>query len=140
MCAVRPGWSVLTVCENGYGKRTVVDEYRLTRRGGKGVINIKTTDRNGPVVAVRSVTDDDSLMMITAKGIMIRQELRELRAIGRATQGVRLMRVDDDDRVVAVAKIVTAEQEDEAADEAANERPPAAASEGETPEPPGDTE
>ncbi len=140
MCAVRSGWSVLTVCENGYGKRTVVDEYRLTRRGGKGVINIKTTDRNGPVVAVRSVTDDDSLMMITAKGIMIRQALRELRAIGRATQGVRLMRVDDDDRVVAVAKIVTAEEEDEAADEAAGERAPEAVDQPDVTESPEDTE
>lgn len=109
MVVIQAGMSVLTVCEKGYGKRTPVDEYRLTRRGGKGVINIKTSERNGPVVALRSVTDDDSLMMITAQGIMIRQQVRDLRAIGRATQGVRLMRLDDGDRVVAVARLATDE-------------------------------
>ena len=106
MVVIQPGMSLLTVCENGFGKRTPVEEYRLTRRGGKGVINIRTTERNGPVVALRAVTDDDSLILITGKGILMRMPLDELREIGRATQGVRLIRVDEDDRVVAVAKIV----------------------------------
>ncbi|MBN2446384.1 MAG: DNA gyrase subunit A [Phycisphaerae bacterium] len=114
MIVVEPGFSVLTVCENGFGKRTQAEDYRLTRRGGKGVINIKTTDRNGPVVALRGVTDEHSLMLITANGIMIRQPLDQLREIGRATQGVRLMRLDEGDRVVAAAKIITEEEEDEA--------------------------
>jgi DNA gyrase subunit A len=106
MVVIQPGMSVLTVCENGYGKRTDVDEYRLTRRGGKGVINIKTTDRNGLVVALRAVTDEDSLILITAKGNLMRMPLDELREIGRATQGVRLIRVEEGDTVVAVAKVV----------------------------------
>jgi DNA gyrase subunit A len=107
MVVIEPGMSVLTVCENGYGKRTDIDEYRLTRRGGKGVINIKTTERNGPVIALRAVTDEHELMLITSKGTLLRMALAELREIGRATQGVRLIRVAEDDRVVAVAKIIS---------------------------------
>lgn len=118
MVVIQPGMSVLTVCENGYGKRTDVDEYRLTRRGGKGVINIKTTDRNGPVVALRAVTDEDSLILITAKGNLMRMPLDELREIGRATQGVRLIRVEEGDTVVAVAKVAN-EQVDAEGPEAA---------------------
>ncbi len=117
MAVIRPGMSVLTVCERGMGKRTDIDEYRLTRRGGKGVINVRVTDKNGPVVAVRAVTDEDQLMLITAKGVLLRMSLAQLREIGRATQGVRLIRVEDeDDRVVAVAKMaVDKENGDEAA-------------------------
>ncbi len=105
MVAVGPADTVLTVCENGYGKRTAIAEYRLTRRGSKGVINIRTTERNGLVVAIRAVQDDDELMIITSCGIMLRTDLTAVRAIGRATQGVRLIRVDAGDKVVAVAKI-----------------------------------
>jgi len=115
MVAIKPGASVLTVCENGYGKRTSIDEYRLTRRGGKGVINIRATDRNGKVVAIRAVNDDDELMFITANGIMLRTDLSEVREIGRATQGVRLIRLGDGDHVVAVARI--AKEEEDVADE-----------------------
>ncbi len=104
--------SLLTVCENGYGKRTQVSEYRKTSRGGKGVINIKTTERNGLVVALKCVTDKDELMLITMNGIALRTGLAELREIGRATQGVRLIRLDDGDKVVAVAKIASEEDED----------------------------
>jgi DNA gyrase subunit A len=98
--------SLLTVCDLGYGKRTQVGEYRKTRRGGKGVINIKTTARNGKVVALKSVVDTDELMFISAKGIVLRTDLRAVREIGRATQGIRLIRVDEGDSVVAVAKII----------------------------------
>ena len=105
MVAIDPQNSLLTICENGYGKRTSIDEYRKTRRGAKGVINIRTTERNGRVVAMRAVTDDDELMMITAKGMMLRTDLSAVREIGRATQGVRLIRLAERDRVVAVAKI-----------------------------------
>ncbi|MHC4441989.1 MAG: DNA gyrase subunit A [Planctomycetota bacterium] len=98
--------SLLTVCQKGFGKRTQVSEYRKTRRGGKGVINIKTTERNGKVVALKSVVDTDEMMLISAKGIILRTDLSQVREIGRATQGVRLIRVDKDDEVVAVAKIV----------------------------------
>jgi DNA gyrase subunit A len=96
---------VLTVCENGFGKRTAIDEYRLTRRGGKGVINIKATERNGRVVAMKAVSDDDELMLITSAGIMLRTDLSGVREIGRATQGVRLIRVEEGTQVVAAAKI-----------------------------------
>lgn len=118
MVVMQPGMSVLTVCERGYGKRTSIDEYRLTKRGSKGVINIRTTERNGLVVALRGVTDDHSLMLITANGILMRMSLADLREIGRATQGVRLIRVGDDDRVVAVARIA-GEREQQAVDSAA---------------------
>ncbi|HNO76428.1 MAG TPA: DNA gyrase subunit A [Phycisphaerae bacterium] len=113
MIAIRPGASVLTVCENGFGKRTNIDEYRLTKRGGKGVINIKVTDRNGSVVAMKAVNDDDELMFITQDGIMLRTDLAEVREIGRATQGVRLIKTNDDDKVVAVARIVPEEDKSE---------------------------
>ena len=104
---------MLTVCENGFGKRTNIDEYRLTKRGGKGVINIKVTDRNGSVVAMKAVNDDDELMFITQDGIMLRTDLAEVREIGRATQGVRLIKTNDDDKVVAVARIVPEEDKSE---------------------------
>jgi DNA gyrase subunit A len=113
MVAMDPGDSLLTICENGYGKRTDLDEYRKTRRGGKGVINIRTTSRNGHVVAIQSVADDDELMVITAEGMMLRTDLAAVREIGRATQGVRLIRLDESDRVVAVAKIAPDEEDSE---------------------------
>ena len=114
MVAISPGDSVLTVCENGFGKRTAIAAYRKTRRGGKGVINIKTTQRNGLVVTIKDVTDDDELMMITARGMMLRTDLTAVREIGRATQGVRLIRLIEGDRVVAVAKVAREESEDQA--------------------------
>jgi len=114
MSVIRPGMSLLTVCERGFGKRTEIEEYRLTHRGSKGVINVRITERNGPVVALRPVTDDDALMLITAKGILLRMAVDQLRHIGRATQGVRLIRVDEDDRVVAVARVASRREEREA--------------------------
>jgi len=99
------------VCENGYGKRTDIEEYRLTHRGSKGVINIRTTERNGPVIAMRAVTDENDLMLITAKGTLLRMPMSDLREIGRATQGVRLIPVDEDDRVVAIARVVSEKEE-----------------------------
>ena len=113
MAAIVPGQSLLTVCDRGFGKRTDIDEYRLTRRGSKGVINVRVTERNGGVVALRTVTDDDELMLITGKGVLLRMALDQLRDIGRATQGVRLIRVDENDRVVAVAKVVSEREEAE---------------------------
>jgi DNA gyrase subunit A len=103
--------SLLTVCQYGFGKRTQVGEYRKTHRGGKGVINIKTTERNGKVVALKSVTETDEFMVISARGIILRTDLSQLREIGRATQGVRLIRVGEGDEVVAVAKIIPEDDE-----------------------------
>ena len=105
---------VLTGCVNGYGKRTPVEDYRLIRRGGKGVINIKTTDRNGDVVGMKVVCDDDELMLITEKGILIRIRVKEIRETGRNAAGVRLINLDDGDRLVAMAKI-DADEEDKPA-------------------------
>ena len=113
LVAVDPGMSLLTVCENGYGKRTSIEEYRKTRRGGKGVINIKTSDRNGKVVTILAVVDDDEIMLISAGGMMLRTDLSALREIGRNTQGVRLIRLDEGDKLVAAAKVA---KEEEAAD------------------------
>ena len=110
MVVVKRASALLTVCENGYGKRSEISEYRLTNRGGKGVINIKTTDRNGPVVAVKEVVDDDELMIISLHGIIIRMSLAHIRVMGRATQGVRLINLDEGDKVIDVARVVKAEE------------------------------
>ena len=96
---------VLTACVNGFGKRTPVEDYRLQRRGGSGVINIKTTERNGNVVGMKAVCDDDELMLITEKGILMRTRVSEIRETGRNASGVRLIKIDDGDRLVAMAKI-----------------------------------
>ena len=105
---------LLTVCVNGYGKRSPIPEYRLTNRGGKGVINIKTTDRNGPVVSVMGVTEDsrDDIVIVTQNGILIRQKVADVSVIGRNTQGVRLINPDDDDQVIDVAQISQEEEEE----------------------------
>ncbi|WP_240907422.1 DNA gyrase subunit A [Paludisphaera rhizosphaerae] len=109
--------SLLTVCENGYGKRTLLAEYRSQNRGGKGLIDIKTSDRNGRVVAVAKVTDADEVMITTTGGILIRTRVGDTRPIGRNTQGVRLIRLDDGDAVSSLAKLpeeeLTAEAEAE---------------------------
>ncbi|HZX44368.1 MAG TPA: DNA gyrase subunit A [Candidatus Nanoarchaeia archaeon] len=98
--------TVLTITNNGYGKRTPVSEYRLTRRGGVGVKNILCSERNGCVVAVKTVKDNDELMFISRQGITIRTPANGISIIGRATQGMRLMKLDDNDSVVAAAKII----------------------------------
>lgn len=123
MAVITPGMSLLTVCEKGFGKKTEIEEYRLTRRGGKGVINVRVTDKNGPVVALRAVNDDHELMLITSKGTLLRMTVDQLRDIGRATQGVRLIRVEEDDRVVAVARLQRDRDEDSHADPQANGEP-----------------
>jgi DNA gyrase subunit A len=106
--------TVLTVCERGYGKRTVAGDYRLTKRGGKGVMNIRMSDRNGAVVSVRAVQNEDELMIISQNGILIRLPIRDIRVMGRATQGVRLINLEEGDNVIDVACVVPSD--DEAAD------------------------
>tara|TARA_Y100000310_G_C20272355_1_gene618619 strand:- start:260 stop:622 length:363 start_codon:yes stop_codon:yes gene_type:complete len=98
--------TVLTVTEKGYGKRTKISDYRLIKRGGFGVINIICNERNGKVVSIKSVDDEDSIMFISQKGNVIRTFARDVSTIGRNTQGVRIMRLADNDRVVAAAKVV----------------------------------
>ena len=122
MVVVDENASMLTVCEKGYGKRTDFSEYPAHHRGGQGVINIKTTDRNGNVVAVIDARDTDELIMITAKGMIIRTPVNTIRAIGRNTQGVTLFSVDEGDKVVSVARVVPEETKDEeGAEEVSNE-------------------
>jgi DNA gyrase subunit A len=109
MVVVKRDASLLTVCENGHGKRTGINDYRVTNRGGKGVINIKTTDRNGEVVAIMEVLEDDELILITKNGITNRQSVKAINVIGRNTQGVRLIHLDKDDKVTDVARVVKEE-------------------------------
>ncbi|MBM4024536.1 MAG: DNA gyrase subunit A [Planctomycetes bacterium] len=103
--------SLFTVCENGYGKRTGVESYRAQTRGGVGLKNIKTSARNGKVVALESVQAGDDLMLITAGGMIIRTGLDEIRSIGRNTQGVRLIKLKEDDKLVAAEKIAAEDLE-----------------------------
>ncbi|MGH7483675.1 MAG: DNA gyrase subunit A [Longimicrobiales bacterium] len=115
------GPALLAVTEHGRGKRTPVSEYRLQRRGGKGVINFKLNAATGKVIAVKPVHDDDELMLVTRHGIVNRQRVREIRVIGRNTQGVRLMALDEGDHVVDVACLVPEDEVDSAVDRAAAE-------------------
>lgn len=115
MVAVRRDSSLMSITENGYGKRTNIENYRLTRRAGKGVINIKTSRRNGSVVTVREVDDDVEVIIITMKGVVIRLPVRDLRIIGRNTQGVRLINVAEGDKVVDVSTVAVSEEEEETA-------------------------
>jgi len=116
MEVVREGGTLLTVAQNGYGKRTELDEYRVQTRGGVGLINIQTSDRNGKVVGIAYVHDDDELMIISQQGMILRMRAGDVRAIGRATQGVRLIEMEEGDEVVAIAKL--AEKEDENGEDA----------------------
>jgi DNA gyrase subunit A len=119
LVVVHRAGTLLVVCENGYGKRSEIDDYRVTGRGGKGIITVKANERNGPVVAMREVVDDDQFMVITQRGVLIRMRVREVSVIGRNTQGVRLINLDDDDRAIAVAR-VAAREEDEAESDGAD--------------------
>ncbi|HEX4964872.1 MAG TPA: DNA gyrase subunit A [Thermoanaerobaculia bacterium] len=108
-----PHGQVLTVTERGYGKRTPVEEYRLQGRGGLGIINLKVTPKTGEVVGVRYVTPDEGLMLITQEGMIIRLNVSGVREVGRSAQGVRLMNLDEGDRIVAVAKLAEKDEETE---------------------------
>jgi len=102
--------TVLTVTENGYGKRTPIDEYRVQSRGGKGIINIKTSERNGGVVGVQYLHADEEVMLITEKGMIIRLNTADISAIGRNTQGVRLIQLDEGDHLVSIARLAEREE------------------------------
>jgi len=105
--------TIFTVTENGFGKRTALDEYRLQSRGGKGIITIKTTERNGCVVDIKQVTDENDLMLITDQGKIIRMPVSGFSVIGRNTQGVRLMVTEEQERIVAVARLAEKDESDE---------------------------
>jgi len=97
---------ILVVSENGYGKRSKLDDYRITNRGGKGVKTISITEKTGDLVSIKNVSDGDDLMIINKSGIAIRMEVSSLRVMGRATQGVKLINLKDNDSIAAVAKVV----------------------------------
>ena len=117
MVRVRPDSKLLVVSENGLGKRTEVDAYRLQKRGGSGVINLKTSPKTGQVVAVKSVQEDEQLMVITRNGVVMRQPVSQISLIGRATQGVKLVNLDEGDSVVDVARLVVEDENGNSQDE-----------------------
>jgi DNA gyrase subunit A len=103
--------TILTVTELGFAKRTYIAEYRLTSRGGKGIINIKVTHKNGEAVNLKTVNDNDELMVITQNGMFLRCAVKDIRATGRSAQGVRLIKLQDKDRVSCVAPVIAEEEE-----------------------------
>jgi len=109
MIVVHADGTLLVATDKGYGKRSVISDYRLTKRGAGGVITLKTSDKVGTMIAIMEVGDDDDLMIITQRGVMIRLQLKDIRVIGRATQGVRLLRLDEGDGIASVAKVVHTE-------------------------------
>jgi DNA gyrase subunit A len=113
MEVLRPGKTILTVTERGYGKRSALDDYREQNRGGQGIITIKTTDRNGAVVGVLQVADDDEVMVVSNAGKVLRVRVSGIPTIGRNTQGVRIMETAPEERVVSVARIAESEEEPE---------------------------
>jgi len=117
VAVVRPDAEILVITENGFGKRTPIGDYRLTARGTKGVLTLKTTEKNGPLVAIKEVVGDDELMIITKKGVLIRVPVSGISELGRATQGVRLIRVEEGDEVAAIAHVARDEELLEAAAE-----------------------
>jgi DNA gyrase subunit A len=140
-----PDTTVLVVSEKGYGKRTDIDDYRVTNRGGKGVKTISVTEKTGKLVAIKGVTDDEDLMIINKSGIIIRIAISELRTMGRATQGVRLITLKGDDEIASVAKIEHEEEEKPEGEITEGETAEGESTAGETPdstptEPPADSQ
>ena len=109
----RQGISVLVVTEKGFGKRSDINDYRITHRGGKGVITVKTSDKIGKMIAMMEVNDNDELVIISTKGMVIRQSMKDIRVMGRATQGVRVIRLKDGDSIADIAKVVPEEEAEE---------------------------
>jgi DNA gyrase subunit A len=101
---------VLAVCEHGFGKRTNIEEFRIQNRGGKGIILIDASERNGPVVDIKLVKDGDELMLITDRGQMLRTRVGEIRETGRNAQGVKIMSVEDGERVVGVERLAESDE------------------------------
>ena len=115
ICIAREDSDLLVVSENGYGKRSSINDYRITKRGGKGVMTLKTTDKTGNLVSIKEVKTNDELMIINQSGITIRISINDqnIRVMGRATQGVRLIKLNDDDKISSVAKIEIIDDENE---------------------------
>ncbi len=116
ICMENNNFDILVVSENGYGKRSKMEDYRVTRRGGKGVKTINITEKTGKLISIDSVTDNDDLMIINRSGLIIRLAVSELRVMGRATQGVRLINLRDNDQIAAVTKVEVEEEQEENSD------------------------
>jgi len=110
MIVVRNATTLMVVTEKGFGKRSEIEDYRLSRRGGKGVITVKTSDRNGKLIAIKEVNDSDELVIITTGGMVIRQAVKDLRVMGRNTQGVRLIRLNEGDDIADIARVIPEEE------------------------------
>ena len=110
MLVIRNATTLMVVTEKGFGKRSEIEDYRLSRRGGKGVITVKTSDRNGKLIAMKEVNDADELVIITTGGMVIRQAVKELRVMGRNTQGVRLIRLNEGDDIADIARVIPEEE------------------------------
>src|SRR5262249_5983678 len=113
MEVVKPGGTLLTVTEKGFGKRTEIEEYRVQSRGGVGIINIATTTKNGLVVGVAYVQQGDELLLITQQGMILRMATDDVPAIGRATPGRTLINIDPEDKVFSIAQLVEKDEKDE---------------------------
>jgi DNA gyrase subunit A len=113
MVVIKRKGTVLVVTEDGYGKRTDIKEYRVSHRGGKGILTVKVTKKSGRMVAIMDVIDDDDIMIITSNGVVIRQSVKKLRTQGRNTQGFRLIKLDAKDKVGDVARVVKEEDDEE---------------------------
>ncbi|OQX81597.1 MAG: DNA gyrase subunit A [Bacteroidetes bacterium 4484_276] len=121
ICVESADYDVLVVSENGYGKRSKLDDYRITNRGGKGVKTLNITDKTGSLIAIKNVTDNDDLMIINRSGLTIRMSVSGLRVMGRATQGVKLINLRDKDVIAAVTKVAVEEEEQEEMNDQDNE-------------------
>ena len=109
--APNPQGTILTVTQNGYGKRSPLEQYREQKRGGQGIITIKTTARNGPVIGILQVTPADEIMLISSGGKILRMEAREIPSMGRNTQGVRVMVTNEGEDVVSIARVAERDEE-----------------------------
>jgi DNA gyrase subunit A len=110
LIVIRSATTLLVVTDKGFGKRSEIDDYRITRRGGKGVITVRTGEKNGNLIAIKEINDNDELVIITNSGMVIRQGVKKIRVMGRATQGVKLINLKDGDSIADVAKVVSEEE------------------------------
>ena len=117
IAVLRASATILVVTEKGYGKRSDLSDYRITSRGGKGVRTVKTSDKVGKMISIKEVTDTDDLMIITTRGILIRQKMKDIRVMGRAASGVRLIRIGENDSISAIARILEDDKEGSGADQ-----------------------
>ncbi|MDE5612779.1 MAG: DNA gyrase subunit A, partial [Odoribacter sp.] len=118
VCVNPENANILVVSETGFGKRSAIEDYRITNRGGKGVKTINMTDKTGNLIALIDVTDEDNLMIINRSGLTIRLKVEDLRVMGRNTQGVKLINLRNEDAIAAVAKVSASKEEEENAEEA----------------------